>query len=57
MSFTGILAIIYLFLFITDISALILGIKCHEWTLFIGVTAFMAIGTAVLAYMWIKCPM
>ncbi len=57
MSFTGILAIIYLFLFITDFSALILGIKCQEWVLFIGVTAFIVIGTAVLAYMWIRCPM
>ncbi len=57
MSFTCILAIIYLFLLITDISALILGVKCHEWALFIGITAFIVIGTAVLAYLWIKCPM
>ena len=57
MSFTGILAIIYLFLFLTDISALILGIKCHEWALFIGITAFIIVGTAVLGYLWIRCPM
>ena len=57
MSFTGILAIIYLFLFITDISALILGIKCHEWALFIGITAFIIVGTAVLGYLWLSSPM
>ena len=57
MSFTCILAIIYLFLFLTDISALILGIKCSEWALFVGITAFIVIGTAVLGYFRIKNPM
>lgn len=57
MSFTFILAIIYSLLLITDIAALILGIKCREWALFIGVTAFIAVGTAVLGYFWIKSPM
>ncbi len=57
MSFTCILVIIYLFLFLTDISALILGIKCREWALFVGITAFIIFGTAVLGYFWIKSPM
>ena len=57
MSFTCILAIIYLFLFLTDISALFLGIKYREWALFVGITAFIIFGTAVLAYFWIKSPM
>ena len=57
MSFTCILVIIYLFLLLTDISALILGIKCREWALFVGITAFVVIGTAVLGYFWIKSPM
>ncbi len=57
MSFTCILVIIYLFLFITACAALILGIKCHEWALFVGITAFIVIGTAALAYFWVKCPM
>lgn len=57
MSFTFILAIIYSLLLITDIAALILGIKCREWALFIGVTAFIAVGTAFLGYLWIRCPM
>ena len=57
MSFTCILAIIYLFLFLTDISALFLGIKYREWALFVGITAFIVIGTAVLCYFWIKSPM
>ena len=57
MSFTCILVIIYLFLLLTDISALILGIQCRKWALFVGVTAFIVIGTAVLAYFWIRCPM
>lgn len=57
MSFTCILIIIYLFLFLTDISALILGIQCREWALFVGITAFIIFGTAVLAYFWIKSPM
>lgn len=57
MSFTCILAIIYLFLFLTDISALILGIKRREWALFVSITAFIVVGTAVLGYFWIKSPM
>lgn len=57
MSFTCILAIIYLFFFILDFSALFIGIKCHEWTMFVGVTAFIAIGTAVLGYLWLSSPM
>ena len=57
MSFTCILVIIYLFLLLTDILALILGIQCREWALFVGITAFIIFGTAVLAYFWIRCPM
>lgn len=57
MRFTFILAMIYTMLLIIDIFALIIGIKSHEWALFIGVTAFTVIGTAVLAYLWFKCPM
>lgn len=57
MSFTGILTIVYLFLFALDISALILGIKCHEWTMFVGVTAYIVIGTAILGYLWLSSPM
>lgn len=57
MSFTFILAMIYTMLLIIDIFALIIGIKSHEWALFIGVTSFTVIGTAVLAYLWFKCPM
>lgn len=57
MSFTCILAIIYLILLLTDISALILGIKCREWALFVGITAFIVIGTAVLGYLWLSSPM
>ena len=57
MSFTCILVIIYLILLLTDISALILGIQCREWALFVGITAFIVIGTAVLGYFWIKSPM
>lgn len=57
MSFTGILTIVYLFLFALDISALILGIKRREWALFIGITAFIFIGTSVLSYLWLSSPM
>ena len=63
MSFTCILVIIYLFLLLTDISALILGIQCRitsmcrEWALFVSITAFIVIGTTILAYFWIRCPM
>lgn len=57
MSFTCILAIIYILLLMIDVFALIIGIRSGEWALFISVTAFIVIGTAVLAYFWIRCPM
>lgn len=57
MSFTCILAIIYILLLMIDVFALIIGIRSCEWALFISVTAFIVIGTAVLACFWIRCPM
>lgn len=57
MSFTAIITIVYVFLFITDISALYIGVKCREWTMFVLLTLFIIAITATLAYFWIKCPM
>ena len=57
MSFTAILTIVYFFLFITDISALFIGVKCHEWAMFVIVTLFIIAITVTFACLWIKCPM
>ena len=57
MSFTAILTIVYIFLFITDIAALYIGVKCHEWAMFVIVTLFIIAITVTFACLWIKCPM
>ena len=57
MSFTCVLIIIYITLIVIEVSSLIIGIKSNEWKLFIVVTVFTVILTAMLIYFWIKCPM
>lgn len=57
MGFTMILLLVYLILFLIDISAFIYGLKKKKWILFILITVIMVLGIVTLGYLWVTSPM
>lgn len=57
MGFTGYAAILCLVLLVMDIFAFTKGRKSRKWVPFIIITATMAIGIAILGWMWFTSPM
>ena len=57
MGFTTLLMLIYLALLVLDGFAFAAGRRYNNWVGFIAITSVMALGIAVLGYLWVTSPM